>query len=196
MSLFIENEFGRDLVLNLAEKISPQTLRDLRTSSAESPRPPEFLARGADSIVFKSNDMAVKFYVGFTHSDEERSQRMLESYVYITNKLDEHTRLNPHTVSDLDKKLRIYVNPITTLIYLDSHKCFATVSPYISGNHITDTNRYGIESIANKWQKSMHIYGIHVLSCNIKNRSSINELVITDLCASISMLRTHVNRSY
>jgi hypothetical protein len=158
---------------------------------------PSYLGIGIDSVVLRYGDKVIKFYIGTPGYKAKLSFDDLLLYQQTTNRAVQLLNEKPIPLGlSAFENTTLRINPLEKIYLHEDLGCFVSVSPYISGKNINqlDLSVDGDEvvrsfsSMNNYFNSSLSVVGIQLTPMNIKLNTQ-KELVITDLCSSISDLK-------
>jgi hypothetical protein len=171
----------------LHDQISFEKLTYLNSSVPEKIHYPEiYLGRGSDSIVFKIGQWAVKVYCRPYFAKRTNCLVYLYDYQSVTNTLAVLTSKRNEIIQLRGAEYTVLVNPIVAIEKSETYGCLATVVPFAEGNKVDDVRIVeGVNELVNSWENQVGVYGMKVLSLNMKHEDgNLNNIIITDLAVS------------
>jgi len=160
----------------------------------------QLIGTGIDSNVYKVGDLVVKNYKlsKFNGCLNGLDISILDDYFLITNLAELYLKDNPTVLrsAGFRKKYPLTVNPFLKMNKCDSCGGVEGICKYIPGLRLGESyQRLGLYNLANQLTDisltlgdKLGVTGIKVIPTNIKVTDE-NLIVITDLCADVSILR-------
>lgn len=159
------------------------------------------IGTGLDSNVYRLGDFVVKNYKFVSYDDlmPELNKDLLISYYQITNLAQKFVDENPLFLHlRYSKSLPLTINP-----FLEMHECDACggiegVAHYINGPNLKSMSAKFrdikmedmLSFVSRKLENRLKVRGIDIIPENVKV-SDQGSLIVTDLCADISILRSY-----
>lgn len=156
----------------------------------------EYIGNGVDSTVFRWKDLVVKSYK-FVYEDEYTpilNQSLLNDYYEITNLASSLSKKNNFELqlSHSNKIYPVIVNP-----FYQMHKCahccsIEGIAKYIEGVSLlnfypSEDADLSLQELGRHLEQALGFSGMDIIPLNVKVINN-NSIVITDLCADISLL--------
>lgn len=186
--MFAERPFVLDELFMYGVGITPEEVRGLARHDNLEPVKfhRQYVASGADSVVFKAGGFAYKFYVGDI-GNRKNAREQLILYRDAVNYLYAKTHEEEVGVHADGEWVRVIVNPIDRLGYSRDYGCHVSISPFIDGEHVLSSGLpIEVNKQAERWMIDMGIKGLQILSCNMKIQGNTEKTaIITDICTTI-----------
>lgn len=151
------------------------------------------IASGFDSTVYQYGDFVIKVY------DKERNTRRLKDYMRVTNRASELTIEENYFLEVPPNKIKVplRVNPLIKIYKCGDCGSTYGLAPFIPGRRLevtgpkdfTNTEYLtALGKTSHYFEKRLGVKGIDIMLGNVKILKT-GELVVTDLCGVIELLR-------